>query len=58
MHRLSRSLILSIDIGGTFTDVCLLMPDGRIHTTRISSTPPHFEEGFFAGIAEMAEELS
>jgi N-methylhydantoinase A len=51
------SLILGIDIGGTFTDVCVLLPEGGVRTTKVSSTPPDFEQGFFAGIAQIAQEL-
>lgn len=51
------TLVVGIDIGGTFTDVCVLMPDGAVRTTKVSSTPPDFEQGFLAGIAEIAADL-
>jgi N-methylhydantoinase A len=50
-------LIIGIDIGGTFTDVCAIFPDGRLWSTKVSSTPPAFEDGFLNGIAELAREL-
>ncbi|WP_167042361.1 hydantoinase/oxoprolinase family protein [Salinibacterium sp. ZJ454] len=50
-------LIVGIDIGGTFTDVCAMLPDGTLLSTKVSSTPPNFEQGFLGGIAELAREL-
>ncbi len=50
-------LIIGIDIGGTFTDVCAMLPDGRLWSTKVSSTPPEFERGFLNGIDEIAREL-
>jgi N-methylhydantoinase A len=50
-------LIIGIDIGGTFTDVCAMRPDGTLLSTKVSSTPPNFEQGFLAGIAELAKML-
>lgn len=50
-------LVVGIDIGGTFTDVCAMFSDGRLLSTKVSSTPPDFEKGFLNGIAELAREL-
>ncbi len=50
-------LVVGIDIGGTFTDVCAMFSDGRLLSTKVSSTPPDFENGFLNGIAELAKEL-
>lgn len=55
--RADNPFVLGIDIGGTFTDVCVLLPDGDVVTTKVSSTPPDFESGFFAGIAQISADL-
>jgi N-methylhydantoinase A len=47
-------LIIGIDIGGTFTDVCAMLPDGQLWSTKVSSTPPNFERGFLDGIEALA----
>ncbi len=39
--------LCGIDIGGTFTDCTLIDGDGRVTVAKASSTPPHFERGFF-----------
>jgi N-methylhydantoinase A len=41
---------LGIDVGGTFTDLVLLAPDGRAVTRKALSTPPNYAEGILAGV--------
>ncbi|MCK9250762.1 MAG: hydantoinase/oxoprolinase family protein [Solirubrobacteraceae bacterium] len=45
---------LGVDIGGTFTDIVHLADDGSVVSTKVSSTPPRFEEGFIAGVEKVA----
>lgn len=43
--------VVAVDIGGTFTDVAILFPDGLIRTAKALSTPPNYEKGVLAAIA-------
>ena len=44
---------LAVDIGGTFTDVVLLAPDGRYWTKKVSSTPGNYAVGILEGVAQV-----
>jgi N-methylhydantoinase A len=46
-----------IDIGGTFTDCVVLDDAGTITLAKVSSTPPHFAEGFLNAIDTVAGRL-
>ena len=41
---------LGVDIGGTFTDVVLERADGRMHTTKVLTTPSAPEQGVLEGV--------
>ncbi|MBK1657271.1 hydantoinase/oxoprolinase family protein [Paracraurococcus ruber] len=41
---------VGVDVGGTFTDVVLALPDGRIHVNKTTTTPADPGEGVVAGI--------
>jgi N-methylhydantoinase A len=41
---------LGIDIGGTFTDLVFLSPDGRIGRAKVLSTPADYSLGIAAGV--------
>ncbi len=43
---------LGADIGGTFTDVVLLGPDGTYHTKKVPSTPADYAEGILDGAVQ------
>jgi N-methylhydantoinase A len=45
---------LGVDIGGTFTDVVFVGDDGEVTSTKTSSTPPNFEQGFLTGVEKIA----
>ena len=45
------------DIGGTFTDVAVLAPDGRLATRKLPSTPDNYADAVIAGVRELLEEL-
>ncbi len=43
---------VGVDIGGTFTDLVFLTPDGRLQKRKVSSTPLDYAEAIVAGIEE------
>ena len=45
------------DIGGTFTDVAVLTPDGRLATRKLPSTPENYADAVIAGVRSLLEEL-
>ena len=48
------AFILGVDVGGTFTDVCAVAPDGVVHTAKSPSTPQDLTRGVLAGLALVA----
>ena len=46
------------DIGGTFTDVAVLTPDGRLATRKLPSTPDNYADAVIAGVRDLLEELA
>ena len=51
------SLLVGVDIGGTFTDCVVLDRDGTITATKAASTPDNFAEGMLATMRMAAERL-
>jgi len=47
---------IGVDVGGTFTDVVLALPDGRIHVNKTTTTPADPGEGVAAGVAAVLAE--
>jgi N-methylhydantoinase A len=47
---------VGVDIGGTFTDIVLLDPDGRIHTKKVSSSVDDYARAIVDGLAEVFAE--
>lgn len=47
---MSKSARLSVDIGGTFTDV-VVAHDDQLFSAKVPTTPSHPEQGFMAGVA-------
>ena len=45
------------DIGGTFTDVAVLTPDGRLATRKLPSTPENYADAVIAGVRSLLGEL-
>jgi hypothetical protein len=43
---------VGVDIGGTFTDLVILTPDGRLEKRKIPSTPEDYAEAIIAGICD------
>ena len=50
-------LKIAADIGGTFTDIALFLPDGRLATRKLPSTPDGYARGVVTGILELATTL-
>jgi N-methylhydantoinase A len=49
--------LAGIDIGGTFTDVVVTDPSGRVTTAKTPSTPPHFADGVVDALTVAADRL-
>jgi N-methylhydantoinase A len=45
---------IGVDVGGTFTDVVGIAPDGRAFLAKAASTPDDQSEGVLAGLANLA----
>lgn len=48
---------ISADIGGTFTDIACLSPDGRLTTVKTPTTPDDYARAILGGMAEIAARL-
>jgi N-methylhydantoinase A len=44
---------VGVDIGGTFTDVVVVAPDGSIRIAKAASTPPNYARGVLDGLAKL-----
>ncbi len=47
---------VGVDIGGTFTDIVFLAPDGRLHTKKVSSSVDNYAHAIAAGLADVFED--
>lgn len=47
-------VVVGIDVGGTFTDLVVVAPDGSIEVAKAATTPDDEAEGILAGLAEVA----
>jgi N-methylhydantoinase A len=47
------SVRIGIDIGGTFTDLVAIAPDGTVHTHKTPSTPSDYSQGIANGLAAL-----
>jgi N-methylhydantoinase A len=48
---------IGVDIGGTFTDIVVLRPDGTFHAKKISSTVDDYSRAIMSGLATVLEEI-
>jgi N-methylhydantoinase A len=48
---------IGVDVGGTFTDIVAVDPNGRLHVTKSPSTPQDQSVGVMQGLAGLADEL-
>lgn len=51
MPESTAPVIIGVDIGGTFTDLCLLGADGRIVTAKLPSTPGDYSQAVGQALA-------
>ena len=54
---MNAPLRVAADIGGTFTDIAVFLPDGRLVTRKVPSTPDDYGRGVIQGIQALAGEL-
>ena len=47
---------LGVDIGGTFTDIIVLAPDGTIFSKKVLSTPDDYSRAIEEGVVELLDE--
>src|SRR5581483_2408568 len=47
---------LGVDIGGTFTDIVLLAPDGRVVTKKVSSSTDDYARAIVEGLQQVFAE--
>ena len=52
------TLRVGIDIGGTFTDIVMLAPGGRVSTAKVLSTPDDYSRGIVEGLSGLMESES
>jgi N-methylhydantoinase A len=48
---------LGVDIGGTFTDIVLLRPDGALFSKKVLSTPDDYSRAIEEGVTELLREV-
>jgi len=53
--RSERDLRIGIDVGGTFTDVVVLRPDGSVLLEKTPTTPADQSDGVMAGLQRLAD---
>jgi N-methylhydantoinase A len=47
---------LGVDIGGTFTDIIILAPDGTIYSKKVLSTPDDYSRAIEDGVVQLLDE--
>jgi N-methylhydantoinase A len=55
-HPASSSYRVGIDIGGTFTDVVVVTPEGSVLPIKVSSTPPDYSRAVIDGLRRLMEQ--
>lgn len=48
---------IGIDIGGTFTDLIAITPDGRVRTHKTASTPDDYSQGIVTGLHALLDDM-
>ena len=49
---------VGVDIGGTFTDIVFLDPNGRVHTRKVSSSVEDYAQAIARGLGQVFDETS
>jgi N-methylhydantoinase A len=52
-----KAVTIAADIGGTFTDIALLTPDGHLATGKLLSTPANYADAVVAGVVALMQRL-
>ncbi len=52
----AKSYRLGVDVGGTFTDLVLVAPDGRALTRKVLSTTANYAEAIITGTTALLAE--
>jgi len=52
-HAGRGSARVAVDIGGTFTDLVCLAPDGRVHTRKVPSTTRNYADAMLGGLGDL-----
>ena len=52
-HESARNVRIAVDIGGTFTDIVLMKPDGVLSESKVSTTPDDPSRAVIAGVLEL-----
>jgi N-methylhydantoinase A len=52
----ARPYRIGVDIGGTFTDIVLMAPDGKLFSKKLLSTPSDYSEAIEAGVLALLGE--
>jgi N-methylhydantoinase A len=55
---LSPPLRVGVDIGGTFTDLVFLLPDGKLCKRKLASTPADYSRAILDGVSAFCSEQS
>ena len=53
----ANKIRVGVDIGGTFTDVAVLTPDGVLATRKLPSTPNNYADAVIGGVRDLLDEL-
>ena len=51
-----KNIRIGADVGGTFTDVILIDDEGRLHTHKVPSTPPEFEQAVLQASRQLIDD--
>lgn len=55
--NLPDNLRIAADIGGTFTDIALMMGDGTVAISKVPSTPDDYSRGVIDGVSALLRDL-
>lgn len=56
MNQAVKNIRIGADVGGTFTDVILIDDEGRLHTHKVPSTPPEFEQAVLQASRQLIDD--
>lgn len=56
MNQAVKNIRIGADVGGTFTDVILIDDEGRLHTQKVPSTPPEFEQAVLQASRQLIDD--